>query len=178
MKNKSNTKQMASSSKELQATLASINERLDSMEEVLRLILVNMVITEADECIERCGANSHDIATVPINAADESANGATSISNTVPSEIVNPAKDVTTYDVILTECKVNRLEIIKAISANSSMSQLEALHMIVNTPVKIATYDSYCYAQTLQTALEKCEAKVEIVTRKLLPSSSSNRAKK
>ena len=38
---------MASSSKELQATLASINERLDSMEEVLRLILVNMVITEA-----------------------------------------------------------------------------------------------------------------------------------
>ena len=176
MKNKSNTKQNPSSSKELQATLASINERLDSMEEALRLILVNMVMTEADECIERCGANSHDKATAPAKSANESANGAAAIANTVPPETVKPVKDVTTYDVILIECKVNKLEVVKAISANSSITQLEASKMIWNTPVKIATYDSYWYAQTLQTVLEKWGAKVEIATRKPLHSSSSNSA--
>ena len=173
MKMKPNTKQNASSSKEIQATLGSINERLDSIEEALRLILVNMVMAEADDCLGRIGADSSDKATAPPKTAAESAGGATAVA----PETGESATDVINYDVILKECRVNKVEVVKAISENSSITQLAAWEMIWQAPITIATYDSYWRAQNLQTALVKLGAEVEIETRKPSRPSSSNSAK-
>ena len=170
IKNKSCTKRNASSSKETQATLKSINERLDSIEEALRLILVNMVMTEADECIERCGTDSSSKATGVVAGVSNSAQENSRVEGDIVDINGNPvmetqSEDVMMYDVMLRECKFNRIEVIKTIRERTSLTMNDAFYITNNLPMKILSCDSIWKAKGIQEALVKLGAKVDIIER-------------